>query len=55
LELVGISWGGWVTGGTADRMAEDAVIKRLAGVCSMQFSQDSEKDQKIRELIKKST
>jgi hypothetical protein len=52
--IVGFTWGGWVTGGTAQsmaaKMANDAVIQRLAPICVAQFNQDAGKDQKLTEL-----
>ncbi len=33
-------------------MAEEAVVERLALICVAQFDQDSQKDQKLKELIK---
>ena len=52
--IIGFAWGGWVTGGTAQKMAEvmaeDAVVKRLAPICVIQFNQDPQKDQKLKEL-----
>ncbi len=51
LAIVGFAWGGWVTGGTARQMAEDAVVGRLAPICVEKYNQDSEKDQKLKELI----
>jgi hypothetical protein len=52
--IVGFNWGGWVTGSTAQRMAEvtaqNAVVQRLAPICVAQFNQDPEKDQKLQEL-----
>jgi hypothetical protein len=49
--IVGFAWGGWVTGGTAQKMAEtsasDAVIKRLAPICVVQFQRDPGKVQKL--------
>jgi hypothetical protein len=49
--IVGFAWGGWVTGGTADKMAttlaDAAVVKRLAPICVVQFNQDPGKDQKL--------
>jgi hypothetical protein len=52
--IVGFSWGGWVTGSTARRlaqdMAEDAVVERLASVCVAQFNQDPARDQKLQAL-----
>jgi len=52
--VVGFAWGGWVTGGTAqtmaDKIAQDAVVKRLAPICVVQSNQDPGKDQKLAEL-----
>ena len=52
--IIGFTWGGWVTGGTARQMAgvigEDAVVKRLAPMCVVQFQQDGKKDQKLKGL-----
>ena len=52
--IIGFAWGGWVTGGTAGKMAEEkadeAVVDRLAPICVEQFNQDPEKDQKLKEL-----
>ncbi len=54
LAVIGFAWGGWVTGGTAQKMAEElaqsAVVARLAPICVEQFNQDSEKDQKLKKL-----
>ena len=58
LAIVGFAWGGWVLGGTAQKMAEElaqsAVVARLAPICVEQFNQDSEKDQKLKELKEES-
>ena len=41
LAIVGFSWGGWVTGGTAqqriDARAEQAMVASLAPICVAQF------------------
>ena len=54
--IIGFAWGGWVTGGTAqsmaEKIAEDAVIKRLAPMCVTQFKRAPGKDQKLKELEK---
>ncbi len=54
LAIIGFAWGGWVTGGTAQKMAEEfaqrAIVARLAPICVEQYNQDSEKDQKLKEL-----
>ena len=52
--IVGFAWGGWVTGGTAQKMAEtladESVVKRLAPICVVQFNRDPGKDQKLTTL-----
>ena len=52
--IVGFAWGGWVTGGTADKMAttlaDDAVVKRLAPICVVQFNRDPAKVEKLAAL-----
>lgn len=52
--FLGFSRGGWMTGGSAQRMAKSAsqgaVIERLAPICVMQFNQDPLRDQKLEEL-----
>jgi hypothetical protein len=57
--IVGFTWGGWVTGGTALRVAEaradDAIAKRLAPMCVLRFKADHEKDAKLAELKKASS
>ena len=57
--IIGFAWGGWVTGGTAlklaEKMADDAVVKRLAPMCVVQFNRDPGKDQKLKELKEIST
>ncbi len=52
LAIIGFAWGGWVTGGTARIMVEDAVVSRLTPICVEQFNRDSEKDQKLKGLKK---
>ena len=48
--IVGFTWGGWVTAGTAQETAEEAVVERLALICVDQFDQDPEKAQKLKEF-----
>jgi len=54
LAIIGFTWGGWVTGSTAQKMADElaqkAVVASLAPICVEQFNQDSEKDQKLEKL-----
>jgi hypothetical protein len=57
--IIGFTWGGWVTGGTALRMAEasgdEAVVKRLAPMCVFRFNEDPKKAGKLKELRDVST
>ncbi|MFP6892895.1 MAG: hypothetical protein VCA18_04035 [Opitutales bacterium] len=57
LAIIGFAWGGWVTGGTAREMAVvaagDAVVERLAPICVAQYTQDPEKDQKLKTMMVK--
>ena len=57
--IVGFSWGGWVTGGTAQRNSEvkveDAIVGRLTPFCVVQVNQDPKKTQKLKELKEIST
>ena len=52
--IVGFTWGGWVTGGTARAAAEtqagDAVAKRLAPMCAVRAKADPATAQKLKEL-----
>ena len=54
--IIGFNWGGWVTGGTAlamgEKMAQDAVAKRLGPMCVTQFKQAPGNDQKLKDLEK---
>jgi hypothetical protein len=57
--IVGFSWGGWVTGGTArqtaENMARDAVVQRLAPICVTQSTRDVGKGPKLVALKDEST
>ena len=52
--VVGFTWGGWVTAGTAQQtaetMAKSAVIERLAPICVAQFNLDPDKALKLGEM-----
>ncbi len=54
LAIIGFALGGWVTGSSAQKSAEElaqrAVVARLAPICVEQFNQDSAKDQKLTAL-----
>ena len=52
--IVGFSWGGWVTGGTARKdaatAAHDAVVVALAPICAAQYRSQSDGPAKNAEL-----
>jgi pimeloyl-ACP methyl ester carboxylesterase len=56
--IIGFSWGGWVTGGTArttaQSMAQDAVVKRLAPICVVLSGRDPAKAVKLVALKEES-
>ncbi len=49
--IVGFTWGGWVTGGTAEKsattLANTAVVERLSSICVAQFELDPAKVEKL--------
>jgi hypothetical protein len=53
---IGFSWGGWVTGGTANKVAADragaAVVTVLAPICVAKFQQDSDAQANLAVLRK---
>jgi hypothetical protein len=57
--IIGFSWSGWVTGGTArataETMAHDAVVKRLAPICVVLSGRDPAKAVKLVALKEAST
>jgi hypothetical protein len=57
--VVGFTWGGWVTGGTARKdsasAAHDAVVAALAPICVDRFKRQDDAATKIGELGKAST
>ena len=50
LSVIGFKWGGWVTHSTAEAMADEAVVNRLADICVNQFNHDPQRDQKLKEM-----
>ena len=54
LSIVGFTWGGWVTGGTAKEMAADQakleVVAALVPICIEQSKQDPQASETLVEL-----
>lgn len=59
LAILGFTWGGWVTKGSAEAMAakrgEAAMISALAPICASQFQLASDAATQQAEFAKKST
>ena len=54
LAIVGFSWGGWVTGGTAEKMASEQarleVVAALVPICMEQSRQDPQAVETLAQL-----
>ncbi len=59
LAIIGFTWGGWVTGGTARKEAatssHDAVVAALAPICAARFQAQAEASSKLSDLTKTSS
>ena len=59
LAVIGFSWGGWVTGGTADKTAKEAadsaIVRVLAPICAEKFQQQADAGARLVDLMKAST
>lgn len=59
ITIVGFSWGGWVTGGTAEEMAreraETEVLAELAPICVAQAEDDPQFKEKFTEVTEVSS
>jgi hypothetical protein len=57
--VIGFAWGGWVTGGTATRMAKDAgntaQAKLTAAICVNEFENEKDTAAKLASLKKTDT
>ncbi len=58
LAIVGFTWGGWVTGGTADKLAkshaETVVVAALSPICVDKFRQAADAPANLAEMKKTS-
>ncbi len=59
LAIMGFTWGGWVTGGTVDKLVKDgstkAVITALAPICTDNFKRAADSAIQLVELKKVSS
>ena len=49
---IGFAWGGWITGGTAQKMTDEAVLASQAAICVAQFMKQPNHEEKLNELGK---
>jgi len=50
--IIGFAWGGWLTGGTAQKMTDEAVLASQAAICVAQFMKQPNNEEKLKELEK---
>jgi hypothetical protein len=50
--IIGFAWGGWLTGGTAQKMTDEAVLASQAAICVAQFIKQPNHEEKLKELGK---
>ncbi len=48
--IIGFSWGGWMTAGTAETMNDEAVLASQAAICVAQFMKDPYHEEKLKEF-----
>ena len=48
--IIGFAWGGWITGGTALKMIDEAVLASQAAICVAQFMKQPNAEEKLKEL-----
>jgi hypothetical protein len=48
--VIGFAWGGWKTGGTAQKLSEEAVLASRAAICVAQFIKEPNHLEKLKEL-----
>ena len=48
--IIGFAWGGWLTGGTAQKMSDEAVLASRAAICVAQFMKEPDHKEKLKEL-----
>ena len=50
--IIGFAWGGWITGGTGQKMTDEAVLASQAAICVAQFMKQPNHEEKLKELGK---
>lgn len=50
--IIGFAWGGWITGGSAQKMTDEAVLASEAAICVAQFMNEPIHEEKLKEFGK---
>ncbi len=48
--IIGFAWGGWVTGGTNQKIIGEAVLANQAAICVAQYMKEPNSQQKLKEF-----
>jgi hypothetical protein len=48
--IIGFAWGGWVTGGTNQKMSGEAVLASQAAICVAQYMKEPNSQEKLKEF-----
>ena len=48
--IIGFVWGGWVTGGTRQKMTKEAILASQAAICVAQFMKEPNHQEKLKEM-----
>ena len=48
--IIGFAWGGWTTGGTTQKITDEAVLASQAAICVAQFMKQPNHEEKLKEL-----
>ena len=53
--IIGFGWGGWTTAATTQKRSEEAVLASQAAICVGQFMNQSNHEEKLKELAEVSS
>ena len=48
--VLGFTWGGWVTAGTADKMSQEAMLATRSAICVAQFMKAPDHEEQLKAL-----
>ena len=48
--IIGFAWGGWITGGTGQKLTDEAVLASQAAICVAQFMKQPNYEEKLKAL-----